>query len=556
MPPGGKLSDAQIDDLVAWVRMGAPDPRTHAPGGATLVVRRPRQGALGVQAGHEAGAAGGEERRVGEERHRSLRAGEARSGRHDRQRAAPTSARSSAARTSTSSACRRRRSRCSAFLADASPNAFEKVVDRLLASPRYGERWGRHWLDVARYADSKGQHDRRRRELDLSVRLDLSRLRHQGVQRRHAVRPVHPRAARRRPAERQEESGRRSAALGFLTLGDHFNGRPADVINDRIDVTSKAFLGLTVTCARCHDHKFDPIPTADYYSLYGIFASSVEPRDKPIIAPPNAAHADYLVKRQRDGRPHQRAARAEHHGGVRRLQAAGRRLPPGHDDAERRARRRTCRRTARDPALLQNWTQFTRGGGPAGAWRSSASGTRWRAFRRRDSRMQAPRVLDNQYDERERARAMLSPVVLRGVPAASRRRTHRGSRGDLREAVREDRSGVGSDDVVGRGSATPCCASCRRARGNQFFELREQSDMLELVDPGAPPRAQRPRGQPDAEGLAHLRPRPGRDARRRRAAPLPGSAVGHEPADASRTAAAGSSSPTRSRARRTRSPRA
>lgn len=88
------------------------------------------------------------------------------------------------------------------------------------------------------------------------------------------------------------------AALGFLTLGDHFNGNASDIINDRIDVTSKAFLGLTVTCARCHDHKFNPIPTADYYSLYGIFASSIEPADKPVIAPTNAAYADYLVKRR------------------------------------------------------------------------------------------------------------------------------------------------------------------------------------------------------------------------------------------------------------------
>ena len=74
------------------------------------------------------------------------------------------------------------------------------------------------------------------------------------------------------------------AAMGFLTLGDHFNGNANDIINDRIDVTTKAFLGLTVTCARCHDHKFDPIPTADYYSLYGIFASSAEPARRPVIA--------------------------------------------------------------------------------------------------------------------------------------------------------------------------------------------------------------------------------------------------------------------------------
>src|SRR5262249_22798429 len=67
------------------------------------------------------------------------------------------------------------------------------------------------------------------------------------------------------------------AALGFLTLGNQHDGRRNDIIDDRIDVTSKAFLGLTVACARCHDHKFDPIPTKDYYSLYGVMANTVEP---------------------------------------------------------------------------------------------------------------------------------------------------------------------------------------------------------------------------------------------------------------------------------------
>ena len=72
--------------------------------------------------------------------------------------------------------------------------------------------------------------------------------------------------------------------MGFLTLGERFNGNINDIINDRIDVVTKGFLGLTVTCARCHDHKFDPIPTKDYYSLHGIFASSAEPTEKPLLS--------------------------------------------------------------------------------------------------------------------------------------------------------------------------------------------------------------------------------------------------------------------------------
>src|SRR5205085_3879795 len=76
------------------------------------------------------------------------------------------------------------------------------------------------------------------------------------------------------------------AAMGFLTLGRRFLNNKHDIIDDRIDVVSRGLLGLTVSCARCHDHKFDPIPTKDYYSLYGVFASSYEPRDLPLIGLP------------------------------------------------------------------------------------------------------------------------------------------------------------------------------------------------------------------------------------------------------------------------------
>ena len=113
----------------------------------------------------------------------------------------------SAAPPTISSACRRRRRRSQAFVDDNSPDAFAKVVDRLLASPHYGERWGRHWLDTARYADTIGGDRQQPRATDYRyrLRLDLSRLRDQGVQRRHAVRPVHHRAARRGPAARHEQ---------------------------------------------------------------------------------------------------------------------------------------------------------------------------------------------------------------------------------------------------------------------------------------------------------------------------------------------------------------
>src|SRR4029077_2464816 len=81
------------------------------------------------------------------------------------------------------------------------------------------------------------------------------------------------------------------AALGYLTLGRRYLNNVHDIIDDRIDVTMRGLQGLTVTCARCHDHKFDPIPTADYYSLYGVFASSVEPAELPLLGMPERTDA-------------------------------------------------------------------------------------------------------------------------------------------------------------------------------------------------------------------------------------------------------------------------
>jgi hypothetical protein len=160
-----------------------------------------------------------------------------------------------------------------AFDEDGSEDAFERVVDRLLASPRYGERWGRHWLDVARYADTKGYVYDDREE---------SRYVHSHVYRDWVIRALNEDMPYDRFLELQVAAdqvvgkGRDLAAMGFLTLGRRFLGVSHDIIDDRIDVVTRGMLGLTVACARCHDHKFDPIPTEDYYSLYGVFDSSTE----------------------------------------------------------------------------------------------------------------------------------------------------------------------------------------------------------------------------------------------------------------------------------------
>jgi mono/diheme cytochrome c family protein len=177
------------------------------------------------------------------------------------------------------------------FLADRSADAYEKLIERLLASPRYGERWGRYWLDVARYADSKGY-----------VFQEERRYPYAYTYRDYVVRAFNEDLPYDRFIQQQlaadllplGEDRRSLAALGYLTLGRRFLNNQSDIIDDRIDVVTRGFLGLTVSCARCHDHKFDPIPTSDYYSLYGVFASTREPKDLPLLAAP-ARTAEYLA---------------------------------------------------------------------------------------------------------------------------------------------------------------------------------------------------------------------------------------------------------------------
>ena len=165
-----------------------------------------------------------------------------------------------------------------AFVNDKSSNAWEKVVDRLLASPHYGETWGRHWLDLVRYADSNG--------LDENVAFaNAFRYRDYVIDSFNADKP-YPEFIKEQLAGDlmltgdDEKDNARLTATGFLELGPKLLAEPdkqkmvMDIVDEQIEVTSKAFLGLTVACARCHNHKFDPIPTKDYYALAGIFRST------------------------------------------------------------------------------------------------------------------------------------------------------------------------------------------------------------------------------------------------------------------------------------------
>jgi hypothetical protein len=162
-----------------------------------------------------------------------------------------------------------------AFLKDKSSEAFARVVDRLLSSPRYGERWGRYWLDVARYADTKGYVYSDREE----GRFVQSYSYRDWVIRAFNDDTPYDKFLKLQIAADQIVQGddrRDLAAMGFLTLGRRFLGVVHDIIDDRIDVVMRGTQALTVGCARCHDHKYDPIPTKDYYSLYGVFNGSSE----------------------------------------------------------------------------------------------------------------------------------------------------------------------------------------------------------------------------------------------------------------------------------------
>ncbi len=151
------------------------------------------------------------------------------------------------------------------------------MVDRLLSSPAYGERWGRYWLDCARYADSKGY---------LVGGMDRNypnayKYRDWVVRALNDDLPYDLFLERQIAADRLPSAEDRStlAALGFLTVGRRFNGNTHDIIDDRLDALCRTTMGLTISCARCHDHKFDPIGIKDYYSLYGVFASTIEPEE-------------------------------------------------------------------------------------------------------------------------------------------------------------------------------------------------------------------------------------------------------------------------------------
>ncbi|MGP0063271.1 MAG: DUF1553 domain-containing protein [Isosphaeraceae bacterium] len=279
MPPKAKLPDAVVADLEAWIRMGAPDPRT----GPTSALAR--HSSTDLAKAREFWSF----RPLRKSDPPSVKQTEWPRGDIDRFLLAAIESRGLAPVADASRPRLLRRltfdlsglpptpEELDAFLADDAPNAFAKVVDRLLASPRFGERWGRHWLDVARYAESSGKTNFNYPQ--------AWRYRDWAIASFNADKP-YDRFVREQiagdllPAADDRERAEQIIATGFLALGSKAHDAEnrgqciLDVVDEQIEATTRAFLGLTVACARCHDHKMDPIPQRDYYALSGIFRST------------------------------------------------------------------------------------------------------------------------------------------------------------------------------------------------------------------------------------------------------------------------------------------
>lgn len=171
------------------------------------------------------------------------------------------------------------------FVSDAAPDAVERLVDRLLASPRYGERWGRHWLDVARYADSNGLDENLAYANAYRYRdYVIKAMREDKPYDRFLIEQIAgdllPSSTNPSPETSAGSSFDELVATGFLCLGakmlaeDDPVKMQMDIIDEQVDTIARAFMGLTMGCARCHDHKYDPLSTEDYYGLAGVFKST------------------------------------------------------------------------------------------------------------------------------------------------------------------------------------------------------------------------------------------------------------------------------------------
>jgi hypothetical protein len=292
MPPKIKLSVAQIDDVIAWIAAGAPDPRTIAATTAPAAARSADHWAFQPPRDPPIPRVRNQRWPLTPIDRLVLAALEAKglspSPQADRRTLIRRLAFDLTGRPPDPGDVDR-------FVQDPAADAYARMVDQWLASPRYGERWGRYWLDVARYADTKGYVYSDREE---------SRFVHSYVYRDWVIdawnsdMPYDQFLLAQIAADQlgggsiQAATGTSGTAItsapleamGFLTLGRRFLGVVHDIIDDRLDVVFRGTQGLSIGCARCHDHKFDPVTMKDYYGLYGVFAGTTE-RLAPVSSP-------------------------------------------------------------------------------------------------------------------------------------------------------------------------------------------------------------------------------------------------------------------------------
>src|SRR6185437_15972788 len=296
MPPSGKLKDRQIAALAEWVRLGAPWPASPPPAHENLAEVQGRHWAfqpISRPAPPTVQNVAWEQTPIDRFVLAKLEAaGLAPSPPADRRTLIRRATIDVTGLPPTPE-------EVEAFVNDPAADAYARLINRLLDSPHYGEQWARHWLDVARYSDTKGYVYAREQRFWVHAPA----YRDWVVQAFNRDLPYDQFLLLQIAADQAapDDAGA-TEAMGFLTLGRRFLGVTHDIIDDRIDVVTRGTMGLTVACARCHDHKYDPIPTSDYYSLYGVFLNSTE-RLAPAAEPAArgeayAAFENELNKRQ------------------------------------------------------------------------------------------------------------------------------------------------------------------------------------------------------------------------------------------------------------------
>lgn len=291
MPPGKRLPESAIDDFIAWINRGAADPRVDAPQPApeleSPAARDPRShwafGAIGEVSVPQIQQVAWVDNPIDNFVLASLE--------QQGWRPAPEADRFTLIRRLSFDlrGLPPTLPEIDSFVRDQRPGAYDRLVDRLLADPAYGERWGRHWLDCVRYADTNGADENHAmpsawRYRDWAIDAMNDDLSYDQMIMQQIAGDLLP------TPDDEVAAARQLTATGMLVIGPKMLAEQdkekmiADIVDEQIDTVSRTFLGLTIACARCHDHKFDPVAAADYYALAGIFTSTKSMANRDFVS--------------------------------------------------------------------------------------------------------------------------------------------------------------------------------------------------------------------------------------------------------------------------------